>query len=140
VVVFYGAVAFGQQPAMRSVYVLPMAGGLDQYLAAQLAHDHVMQVVADPKIADAVLTDRLGDSFQQTLAKLHPRDDDEDTSEAPRHSFQSTGTKGTVFLVDAKSRQVIWSDFEKPPRNVSGNSLNRHAERLAKKLQGLAGK
>jgi hypothetical protein len=129
---------------MRSVYVLPMAGGLDQYLAAQLAHEHVMQVVADPKLADTVLTDRLGGSFEQTLAKLHPREEETsaaDPDEAPHHIFQSGGgAKGTVFLVDAKSRQVIWSDFEKPPRTVSGTNLNRHAERIAKKLQGMFGK
>lgn len=120
----------------RSVYVLPMAGGLDQYLAAQLAHDHVMQVVADPRIADAVLTDRLGESFEQTLAKLHPRDEDEDTSETPHYTFKSSGAKGTVFLVDAKSREVIWSDFEKPPHTLSGTNLNRQAARITKKLQG----
>ena len=131
---------FAQQAGMRSVYLLPMAGGLDQYLAAQLAHDHVMQVVADPRLADAVLTDRLGETFEQTLAKLHPRDDDTETSDTPRHAFRSSGAKGTMFLVDAKSRQVIWSDFEKPSRTISGASLNRQAARIAKRLQGMLGK
>ncbi len=134
------SVALGQRPVSRSVYVFPMAAGLDQYLASQITQDHVMQVVADPKLADTVLTDRLGEAFEQSLAKLHPRDEDPDDSEAPHHSFRSSGTKGTVFLVDAKSREVIWSDYEKPARTVSGKSLNRRAERLAKKLQAMAGK
>jgi hypothetical protein len=118
-----------------------MTGGLDQYLAGQITRDHVMQVVADPKIADAILTDRLNEAFGQTLVKLHPRDEDEDTSErAVQHSFRSSSDKGTVFLVDAKSRQVIWSDYEKPGRSVSGARLNQQAGRIVKKLAGTLGK
>jgi len=128
--------ALAQQPAGRSVYVLPMSGGLDQFLAAQLTHGHIMQVVSDPKIADTILTDRLGDSLELALEKYHPRDDDEDTSaDAPRHAFQSSGAKGTVFLVDAKSRQVIWSDFEKPPSTKTAAHLNKQALRIVKRLQ-----
>ena len=41
--------------------------------------------------------------------------------------------KGTVFLVDAKSRQVIWADYEKPART----HLEREAGRIAKKLESL---
>ena len=40
-----GTTILAQQPAARAVYILPMTGGLDQYLANQITHDHVMQVV-----------------------------------------------------------------------------------------------
>ena len=60
---------FGQSKP-HTVYVLPMAGGLDQYLAQRLSSDHVMKVVADPKLADVVLTDRLGEAFEQKLADI----------------------------------------------------------------------
>jgi hypothetical protein len=127
--------AMAQQGALRTVYIFPMANGLDQYLAAQIAQEHVMQVVADPKLADLVMTERLGESFEQALAKIHPNDSDPAPSDNPRHAFQSRGGKGTIFLVDAKSRQVIWSDFENPPNTASSSSLVREASRIVKKLQ-----
>jgi hypothetical protein len=49
---------------VHKVYVLPMARGLDQYLANRLTTEHVFQVVTDPKTADAVLTDRIGEGFE----------------------------------------------------------------------------
>jgi hypothetical protein len=112
-----------------------MAGGLDQYLAERMTRDHVMQVVVDPKAADAVLTDRLGDSFEQQLDKIHPpakdaSDKDKKDSDS-RPSFRSSMAKGTIFLVDAQSRKVLWSDYEKPGRA----SAAVEAERIAKKLQ-----
>ena len=86
-------------------------------------------------MADAVFTDRLGSTFEQTLAKIRPHDKDPHDSENPHHLFQKSGAGGTIFLVDTKSRRVIWSDYERPPRSVSVASLNREASRIAKKLQ-----
>src|ERR1700728_2941452 len=95
---FLAITAFGQSAA-RTVYVLPMAGGLDQFLAQWLTRDHVMQVVADPKIADVVLTDRLGEAFEQKLAEIHPKDDKKDdkkSDSATTHSaFRSSKGRGT---------------------------------------------
>ncbi len=56
---------------VKTVYLLPMSNGLDQYLAAQLTSGSVLQVVTDPKKADAVLTDHLGQSFEDTVADLY---------------------------------------------------------------------
>jgi hypothetical protein len=131
---FLAITAFGQS-APRTVYVMPMAGGLDQFLAQWLTSEHVMQVVADPKIADVVLTDRLGEAFEQKMAEIHPKDDKKPDSTATHNTFRSSKGRGTMFLVDAKSRQVLWSDYEKVPGSISNNSLNREAERIAKKLQ-----
>lgn len=126
------------QSAPRSVYVLPMANGLDQYLAQRLSSDHVMKVVADPKIADVVLTDRLGEAFEQKLAEIratNEKKDDKDKDDTRTHAgFRSSNGKGTIFLVDAKSREVVWSDYEKVPASSSSDVLNREAERIAKKL------
>jgi len=129
-----GIAALAQVPSVRSVYILPMAGGLDQYLAAELTREHSMQVVADPKAADAVLTDRLGESFEQKMTQIHPRDKDDVAENSAHPSFRSSGSRGTIFLVDSKSRQVLWSDYEKPTRSASSGSLNREAARIAKKL------
>src|ERR1700691_907709 len=66
------------QSTPRMVYVLPMANGLDQYLAQRLSSDHVMKVVADPKIADVVLTDRLDEAFEQKLAEIRAASNKDD--------------------------------------------------------------
>jgi len=42
--------------------------------------------------------------------------------------------RGTVFLVDVKSRQVLWSMFE-VPQSFSPKALDRTAERIVKRLQ-----
>jgi len=131
------------QSAPRTIYVLPMANGLDQYLAQRLTSDHVMKVVADPKIADVVLTDRLGEAFEQKLAEIRAaankdasKKDDKDKDDTRTHAaFRSSKGKGTIFLVDARSREVLWSDYEKVPVSTSSDVLNREAERIAKKLQ-----
>lgn len=125
----------GAPGGMRSVYILPMAGGLDQFIAEQLTRDHVMQVVADPKTADVVLTDRLGEAFERKLVKIHPRDEDDDDDAEIHPGFRSSAAPGTIFLVDMKSRHVLWSDYEKPSRSNTQGTLNRQAARIAKKLR-----
>src|SRR3954447_3120679 len=57
---------------VRNVYVMPMARGLDQYLASRLTSDHVFQIVTDPKLADAVLSDRVGETLQSQLENIFP--------------------------------------------------------------------
>jgi hypothetical protein len=127
----FAAMALNAQTAgVRSVYILPMAGGLDQFLAGELTREHAIQVVADPKTADAVLTDQLGEGFERKLAKIHPRDEDEDDDAEIHPSFRSSKAKGTVFLVDLKSRNVLWSVYEKP-----GGSPNRQAAKIVRKLR-----
>src|SRR5438128_11988597 len=84
---------------VQSVYLLPMAGGLDQFLANRLTG--VFRVVTDPKLADAVFTDRLGEPFEQKLAELYPKPDAEDTEKddkaTPAVSSFGRG-RGTVFM------------------------------------------
>lgn len=128
------AVSAFAQNAPRSVYILPMAGGLDQYLAQWLTREHVMQVVTDAKLADTVLTDRLGDAFEQKMDQIHSKDDKKSDT-TPHTAFRASKGRGTVFLVDAKSREVLWSDYEKVPASNSNASLNHEAERIAKKMQ-----
>ena len=120
---------------VQSVYVLPMAGGLDQFLANRLVG--VFRVVTDPKLADAVFTDRLGEPFEQKLAELYPKPDAEDTEKEDKATppVSSFGRgRGTVFLVDLKSRAVIWSSFNK--RNGSApETLDRTASRIVQQIR-----
>jgi len=145
--VFLATGAFAQLANVHTVYILPMAGGLDQYLADWLTREHVLQVVTDPKAADAVITDRLGEAFEQKMAGIHPpakaatdeKEKDKDSTEAgagtTHNAFRSTSARGTIFIVDAKTRAVLWSDHEKPPSYTSDRNLNREAERIVKKLR-----
>ena len=140
ILAFFAALASAQYAGPKTVYILPMAAGLDQYIAQWLTRDHAMQVVADPKVADVVMTDRLGEAFEQKLARIHPtaekKSDSSDSGNNLPNTFRSSKGRGTIFIVDAKSRQVLWSEYEKPPRSNSDADLNRAAERIAKKISG----
>lgn len=142
----FAAMLSAQYGGPKTVYILPMTAGLDQYLAQWLTKDHVMTVVTDPKAAEVVMTDRLGEGFEEKLKEIRPdlaksakgdkdKDDTESGGTIPRR-FSAAKTQGTIFLVDAKTRQVLWSDYQKPPRSHSDHDLNRTAEEIAKKLAG----
>ena len=60
---------------IRSVYLLSMGSGFDQYLANQLTTQEVFQVVTDPQMADAVLTDQIGLRFEKQLETALLADD-----------------------------------------------------------------
>jgi len=66
------AAANPQLKQVNKVYILGMSGGMDQYLASRLTSLGVFQVVADPQKADAVITDRIGESFEARLKELYP--------------------------------------------------------------------
>ena len=125
---------------VQSVYLLPMSGGLDQYLANRLAG--VFRVVTDPKLADAIFTDQLGEPFEKKLAELYPAPEPADTEQAdkdkqdkPQVRLSNFGRgKGTIFLVDLKSRAVIWSGYQK--RNGSApDTLNRTAGQIVEQIK-----
>ncbi len=146
---------------VKSVYLLPMANGLDQYLANHLAAAGSIQVVTDATKADAVLTDRLGESFEAKMTDLYPpppppkppepkpdpkadpkadvkpastSDVKFDTSRPPTSSFSRA--RGNLFLVDAKTRAVIWSDFGLT-KDASTIRLDRRAAEAVKRLTGV---
>jgi hypothetical protein len=62
-------------PALREVkrvYILAMTASMDQYLANQLTKAGLFEVVTDPKKADAIITDRVGEAFELKLDDLYP--------------------------------------------------------------------
>ena len=134
---------------IKTVYVLPMSSGLDQYVAQQLSADAVLLVVTDPQKADAVLTDHLGETFEQSLADLYqtkPKADDKtaDASEdkgAPRvrSGMQGKRGRGTIFLVNRRTHDVLWSVYELP-KDSQPDTLRHSAARiggqLAKSIKG----
>ena len=127
--------------SVHTVYLLPMANSLDQYLAHRITASGVLQVVVDPKKADVIFTDRLGEALQERLKAFAAAPPDEkakaDTAKqgdrpAPLPSFARG--KGTVFLVERTSGSVIWSAYE-PPRNTTPEELDRAARRIVEQLK-----
>ena len=145
---------------VEKVYLLPMGAGLDQYLANQLTVRGVFQVVTDPKQADAILTDEIGEVFEKQLDKLYPPPPPPpppkteeagekgaatapeemtfpEAPERPRSTF-SRG-RGNVFLVGRQSREVVWSIYHLP-KNRSAREMNKAAETIVEELQKALGK
>jgi len=157
----------------RTVYLMPMGRGLDQFIANRLTRMHVLQVVTDPAKADTIFTDQVGAALEDKLKDLYPPPPDPKAKEAAeakeaaakekaeKPDKQSTSAaqgppsllgetvnkadkaggmgvsgrgRGTIFLVDVKSRQVLWSAFEKP-KNYSPLELDHTAERVVKLLK-----
>ena len=61
-----------QLQEVKRVYILAMSASMDQYLANQLTKAGIFEVVTDPKKADAIVTDRVGESFETKLDELYP--------------------------------------------------------------------
>jgi len=123
---------------VKTVYLLPMSSGLDQYLAVRLTTASVLQVVADPRNADAVLTDHIGQSFEDRLDEMYgakPKSDDDKNGSTPEFARITSGarSRGAIFLVNRKTRDILWSAYE-PPRGTAPADMNRTADRIAEKL------
>jgi hypothetical protein len=144
---------------VHSVYILPMRNGLDQYLANRLTNGGVFRVVTDPKLADAVLTDHIGDTFEAQLEEMSPKPEpvkkvapppkkDDTTARSgveplidtetklhnPAQNSTFGRTKGTVFLVDQKSRQVLWSVYDQAKGSES-KELDRTASDIVSRIK-----
>jgi hypothetical protein len=140
---------------VRSVYILQMPRGMDQYLANRLTNDHIFLVVTDPKRADAMLTDHIGETFEDQLQTLLPSPEpvkkaappanDKDKTANPllpidtetklpqvRSTFASS--KGTLFLVDPKSHLVLWSVYD-PPKASDSKEMDRTASDIVNRLK-----
>lgn len=151
----------------HNVYLLPMSRGIDQYLAVGLTKGHVLQVVTDPKMADVILTDHIGEGFEAQVAALYPppppppeKKTDKAAKTAPANDAAGmvsmfadaagqshatvppssfSRTRGTIFLVDAKTHEVLWSTYD-PPKDTTGKALDRTANDIVGRLKKDLGK
>ena len=139
-----------QALGVKTVYLLPMSGGLDQYLALQLTSRGVLQVVTDPQKADAIFTDSIGARLEDSLSDLYRADEkakaekadkdksDKDKSNADEFShpsmrpLSSTG-RGVVFLVNRATRDVLWSTYERS-KGTQPEDLKHVAEKIVERL------
>ena len=131
-----------QLKQVNTVYILAMSGGMDQFLANSLTSLGVFQVVTDPQKADAIVTDRLGESFETKLKDLYdpappPSDKDQKSSGFATGTVRISSTgrgRGNVFIVDRKTRNVLWSTYDQPKDSSTGE-MSKTAEKIAKKLK-----
>lgn len=136
---------------VKRIYLLSMGSGLDQYLASRITRDGRFEVVTDPKLADAVLTDKVGEAFERRFDEIYPppppppepkeekadkEKDDSPKLTAPKEArLSSFGRgRGNVFLVDRKTRKVIWA-YYKRPKDTAPDTMDRLADRIAGKLR-----
>lgn len=152
---------------VKSVYLLPMANGMDQYLANALQASNLYVVVTDPASADAIFTDSIGPAFERKWKEIYPpqevpqetaekteKKDEEQAEEkaaekaeeardnqgsaVPLSSFRRG--RGVVFLVERRSKQVVWSTFA-PNKDVRPATIDKTAQAIASRLKkDLAGK
>ena len=137
---------------IQTVYLLKMKAGFDQHLANRITAASLFRVVTDPAKADAVITDRIGKTFEDQMKELYPpaapaepvkeKEKEEDSSsdfpsiraeERPRATSMGTAT-GTLFVVDKRSGQVIWSTYARP-KTYTAKDLDKSAGEVVKQIQ-----
>lgn len=126
----------------QPVYFWPMEGALDQYIAQEASAVGVVSVTVDPKMAKAILTDRIDANFLAGMDELFPlpgveeesSEEEEETSDSVETGLQKprpanralSRPHGTLFLVDAKTRRVLWStflgDYDRSPKKLNGEA------------------
>jgi hypothetical protein len=132
-----------------------MRHSLDQYLAEQLSVDGPFQVVVDPKLADAIMTERIDAPFLKAMDELLAERSaqsaepeaakpatttsggslEEGLAEPPRPANRPMGRpEGTIFLVHAASRRVLWSTFINQ-KDVLPKHLHNQARDIVDRLK-----
>ena len=153
----FAALGSAQLRDVQSVYFLPMAGSLDQYLASKLVEMHLFQVTTDPQRADAIFVDRIGEGLEAKMAELFPeqvkkppkdeeRDpNDKDAKEKDKDKKLDFGAanpvrtsnfargRGTLYLVDRKTHAVLWSAYS-PSKTNRMPDIHKNAEAIAKRI------
>jgi hypothetical protein len=134
-----GAEVHPELMEVKTVYLLPMTYSLDQFLAIRLTKGGVLQVVTDPKLADAILSEHIGTGLEEQMKSLYGEKKSDSADKDKATSFGGpmaggTRSKGAVFLLDRKTRNVIWSDYVRP-KNAQPDELNHVADKIAGQLE-----
>ena len=137
--------AHAQVLGVKTVYVLPMAGGLDQYLALQLTSEGVLRVVTDPQKADAILTDGIGARLEENLTELFGAPVANDKPEKDKPEKDQSGKAGTDDFAHpamqplSHSRQVCSAPNQGRKSTISDRPSMLRASTPACDLQGQDG-
>jgi hypothetical protein len=124
----------------RTVYIVPMANGLNSHIASRLTSSGVAWVVLEPESAEGVLTDRVDEAFWG-WSTMHYKPTGKNSSIALhdddplRFEHMNTGPyRGTLFLVDPRNGLILWSMYEPTP-NTTSNALDLAAAHIAASLK-----
>ena len=104
---FASPVFVAQGPGTQSlaqtkiIYVVPMRGGLDHYVTNELVQWGRFQITVDPQQADALLSDTTKVNIRAIMTD-------------PQKVQKAFSTRGTLFLIDPRTLQVLWSVYKKP--------------------------
>src|ERR1039458_380143 len=109
--------------SVHTVYLLKMAKGLDQFLANRLTSDHVFQIVTDPKLADAVFTDQIGEGFQAKLEEMFPP-----SQKQARRGHPSTAKFFLANLREASPPRLVRSQRSHHHESAAGGGGHAHSE------------
>jgi hypothetical protein len=150
---------------VKRVYLLAMGSGMDQYLANQLTNSGIFEVVTDPKKADAIVTDNVGEAFQKKLDDLYPPppapkkeieatkpaadsvdlgDSGPETKVAKKDEFDFGGGSTRVsslirgkgnFFVVDRNSRTVLWSVYERPKNSSPGELTKTAGRVVKHLK-----
>jgi len=134
-----GDVAHPDLAEIKTVYLLPMSNALDQFLAIRLTRGGVLLVVTDPKKADAILSDHIGASLEDKMNSLFGEspDKEKEKDKGAYGAAPMAGTprsKGAIFLVDRRTRNILWSDYVRP-KSAQADELNHVADKIAGQLE-----
>jgi hypothetical protein len=114
---------------VKRVYILAMGSGMDQYLANQLTNAGLFEVVTDPKKADAIVTDNVGESFQKKLDDLYPPPPQPKTATEATKPAADSGTPvdvGDSAALDSKAaKKDALADVDFTGGGNRPNSLTR---------------
>jgi hypothetical protein len=150
---------------VKRVYILAMTASMDQYLANQLTKAGIFEVVTDPKKADAIITDRVGESFENKLDDLYPPPAPPKPEKPAADSTDAPKPDGSKSLRELNSEKLSGLDLSgatrpstmgrgkgnifivsrgsravlwsvyEPPKNNTSSELTKTAERVVKHLQ-----
>ncbi len=131
---------------VQTIYLMPMANGFDQYLANRLRIINQIRVVTDASKADAIFTDKIGLAFEARLDEMEAAAKEKIAAAAPPVDGESQQMKlapkvvssigrgrGTYFLVDRRSRVVLWSSFHKA-KDAQPHNMHSNAGKVANEL------
>jgi hypothetical protein len=105
---------------VKTIYVLPMSSGMDQYLASRLTRGHILLVVADPGKADAILTDHLGAAFEARVKELYP--ELKPAAETPGAKEGKAAEKAAEKSEMKTAEKLDAKETDKPATSESGAS------------------
>ena len=98
---------------VKTIYVFPMRGGMTNYVTSELVRWGRFQVTLNPHQADALLSDSTKVDLKTLMVD-------------PKAPQKTSSARGTLFLIDLKTENVIWAIAKNPSESffMGGDKSN----------------